>query len=416
MSEDACFDPTNRMTGVRDAWALLAADAPVMVRSERVALGAAAGRILAEPLIAAHDVPAFDNVALDGFAFRAGDLGPVSTRLALLAGRAAAGHPFTGTVPAGHALEVLTGALLPAGTDTVAMWEDCRTEPSGVVVPAPYRQGAGRRRAGEDVRCGQTVIAAGTQLQPQHIGVAAELGAAELSAFAPLRVALLSSGDEVHEPGTEPPHGGLFDANRPMLKALLGRLPVAVTDLGILRDDRGATRQRLAQAATTHDVILATGGASRGAEDHVVASVADLGALAFWQIRMKPGRPLAIGRIGDARLVGLPGNPVAAFVCFVMFARPLLLALAGAPWRPPRGVPIPAGFTMTKRPGRTELLRATLDDGPDGLRVGRIRREGSGILTSLTDADGLALIEEERTGVQPGEPVEFLSFASLGAL
>jgi molybdopterin molybdotransferase len=228
-------------------------------------------------------------------------------------------------------------------------------------------------------------------------------------------VAILSSGDELHEPGAALPAGGVYDANRYILKALLAPLPVEVTDLGILRDDAAASRKALMEAARAHHLVLASGGASRGEADHVVASVAREGKLGFWQIRMKPGRPLAAGRMGDAVFVGLPGNPVAATVCFLLFARPLLMALAGAPWTEPVGYPLPAAFAFERKPGRTELLRARLATRPDGTpEVHRIAREGSGILTSLTDAQGLVVVPEATSRITPGELVTYMSFAELG--
>jgi molybdopterin molybdotransferase len=296
------------------------------------------------------------------------------------------------------------------------MLEETVVEDGCVVVPAGFRAGANRRRAGEDVARGQQLFAPGQQLSPRHLGVAAELGLARLRVFAPLRVALLSSGDELTASGSPLPHGGVYDANRPILRALLARLPVTVTDLGILRDDAQATGRTLQRAAATHDVILASGGASRSEADHVVRTIAEAGHLAFWQVRMKPGRPLATGRLGRAQFIGLPGNPVAATVCFLLLARPAMLRMAGGAFAPAPGLPVPAGFALRKRAGRAELLRTRLVDGPDGTpRVERILREGSGILTSLTDADGLVEIPEEVTTIEPGQPVRFMSFTELGA-
>lgn len=415
---EICFDPEAGLLPLGEVRARLEAavarTSPPPV--EIVPLADARGRILAEPITSPRDVPAFDNVAVDGWAFAAASLaaeGP--TRLSILPGRAAAGHPFEGTVPPGHTIEALTGAPMPAGTDTVAMWEECRVEDGTVVVPAGFRAGANRRRAGEDVRAGATVLAAGTRLCPHHLGVAAELGLDRLPVRAPLRVALASSGDELLEPGAPFAPGRVYDANRTILAGLLATLPCRVRDLGILPDEAEPVRRFLHDAAAGHEVIVSSAGASKGAADHLTATVARDGALEFWQIALKPGRPFAVGRLGHATYVGLPGNPVAATVCFLMLARPFLLALAGAPLRWPRPLPLPAGFGFRKRPGRTELLRGRLEEDADGrLVVRRIPREGSGILTSLVEGEGLVLIEAERTRVEPGEPVGWLSFAELG--
>ena len=368
------------------------------------------GRAAADP----DDLPRFDNAAVDGYAFAGAALDDADrkTALRLLPGRAAAGHPFPGEVPLGACVRTLTGAAMPKGTDTVLMQEEASLEGAAVVVPAGFEAGSNRRARGEDIRAGQAVFEAGLRLAPHHLGVLAGLGGDRVRLRAPLRVALCSSGDELREPGADLPPGGVFDANRYILKGLLRHLPVTVTDLGILPDDRETVEAVLAGAAADHDVVLASGGASRGDEDHVVRAVERLGRIHFWRIAMKPGRPLAFGEIEGAVFVGLPGNPVATTVCFLRLARPVLLRLAGSSWSEPTPLPVPAAFAMRKKPGRTELLRGRLVAG----RVERIRREGSGILTSLTDADGLIEIGADVEKVGMGDLVPYFSFAELGAL
>ncbi len=413
---DDCFAHPGERLSVRAALDLLRERVQPVTGAERVQLAEAAGRVLAEPVVSPRDVPAFDNVAVDGYAFAWTDgMAERATRLPLWPGRAAAGHPFAATLPARHALRVLTGAPLPAGSDTVALQEAVAREDDHVLIPAGLKVGANRRRRGEDVRAGQTVLEAGLRLGPQHVGVAAELGFAELPVRRRLEVAVFSTGDEIVAPGRPLPEGGVYDANRFILIGLLRRLPVRVRDLGVLPDDPGAVRTALEAAAEAHHLVLTSGGASRGDEDHVVRSVAALGRLDFWQIAMKPGRPLGLGRIGRSLFVALPGNPVATLVCFLLFARPVLLRLAGATWTEPRRVPLPAGFRLRKPPGRAEYLRGRLETTPDGrLLARRIEREGSGILTSMSEADGLIEVAEERTEVREGDPVPFLSFAELG--
>lgn len=387
-----------------------------IVAAETVPLAQAVGRVLAAPLVSPRPVPGFDNAAVDGYAFAAAsqaETGPI--RLPLAEGRAAAGHPAGARVLDGRAIQVLTGAVMPAGTDTVAMNEEVTLEAGCITLERPLRPGSNRRRAGEDIAAGQSLFAAGLVLGPRHIGVAAELGRAELLVYRRLRVALFSSGDELTEPGCRLPEGGIYDANRYMLRGLLQGLPVSVTDLGILPDSAAAVETAILAAAREHHVVLTSGGASKGAEDHVVETVERHGRLDFWQIAMKPGRPLAFGRLGDAVTIGLPGNPVAAAVCFMRLARPVLARLAGAAWLEPLACVVPAAFSLDKKPGRTELLRCRLLDGPDGPRAELIRRQGSGILTSLTDADGLVEVAPATTAIRPGDPVRFLSFAALGS-
>jgi molybdopterin molybdotransferase len=411
-----CFDFSRGHISVEDALDRLRCRMTPIVASETVPLDEATGRVLAAPLVSQRAVPAFDNAAVDGYAFAATSLaGSGSTRLVLVEGRAAAGHPATGTVPPGHAIQVLTGAAMPAGTDTVAMNEEVAVNDGSVTLERSLRPGSNRRLAGEDIAAGKALFAAGQILRPLHVGVAAELGLATLPVFRRLRVALLSSGDELTEPGRPLPTGGIYDANRYILQGLLRQLPVTVDDLGILPDDAAAVEDATLEAAASHDVVLTSGGASKGDEDHVVRTVERHGRLDFWQIAMKPGRPLAFGRLGTTVTIGLPGNPVAAAVCFMRFARPVIARLAGATWPEPQAFVVPATFDLRKKPGRTELLRARLVQSADGPRAELIRRQGSGILTSLTDADGLVEVAPETTRISPGDPVRFLVFSELGA-
>jgi molybdopterin molybdotransferase len=258
-------------------------------------------------------------------------------------------------------------------------------------------------------------LEAGIRLRPQDVGVAATFGREALEVFRPLEVALLSTGDELREPGEPLRPGETYDANRTILFGLLRGLGCRITDLGILPDRADAVEAAMRQAAARHDVVISSGGASRGDEDHVVRSIDRLGRLHFWQIAVKPGRPLAFGQLGRAMFVGLPGNPVAAVVCFLRFARPLLTALGGGRWPEPRAVLVPADFVMKKKADRREYLRARLIPGPDGRTwVRRIEREGSGILTSLTEADGLVEVAEATTRVARGDPVEFVPFSEFG--
>jgi molybdopterin molybdotransferase len=413
---DDCFAHHPKRLTAAEALDLLRARVGPVVDRESVPLAEAYGRILAEPVVSPRDVPGFDNVAVDGFAFAHADLVPDGpTRLTLIAGRAAAGHPFAGRLPRAAALRVLTGAPMPEGADTALMQEDVELDGAAVVIPPGVRRGANRRKAGEDVRAGQVVLEPGLRLRPQEVGVAATLGRATLDVFRPLAVALLSTGDELREPGAPLEPGETYDANRPILFGLLRGLGCRVADLGILPDRADAVARALRTASAEHDAVITSGGASRGDEDHVVRAVDRLGQLHFWQIAVKPGRPLAFGRLGRAVFIGLPGNPVAAVICFLRFARPLLTALGGGRWPEPRAFLVPAGFVMKKKPDRREYLRARLVLGPDGRTVAqRIEREGSGILTSLVEADGLVEVAEATTRIEPGDPVEFVPFSEFG--
>jgi molybdopterin molybdotransferase len=269
------------------------------------------------------------------------------------------------------------------------------------------------------MREGQAVLQPGLRLRPQDVGVAATVGRRSLMVRKPLRVALVSSGDELREPGEPLPHGMTYDSNRTILRGLLQTLGVAISDQGIWPDRADVVQTNMAALAEGHDAIITSGGASQGDEDHLVDAVRTLGQLHFWQIAVKPGRPLAFGQLGaagaNAVFIGLPGNPVASVICFLMFARPMLTALAGGAWPTPQAYMVPADFSMKKKPGRREYLRARLLPSENRAPlVRRIEREGSGILTSLTEADGLIDIDERTETVQPGDLVPFIPFSEFG--
>ncbi|MCC0012751.1 MAG: molybdopterin molybdotransferase MoeA [Rhodobiaceae bacterium] len=389
---------------------------------EDVPLGAATGRVAANDVRAPRNVPAFDNSAVDGYAVRHADLNADADTSLFVAMRVAAGHPANEPLPEKSAARIFTGAPMPAGADTVVMQEDCEAAASDeigeltqVTIPAGVKPGANRRRAGEDLAEGATLIDPGQRLRPQDIAAAASIGHGSLSVFSKLKVAVFSSGDEIAEAGTELGDGGVYDANRPLLTSLLSSLPVEVNDLGILPDTGKAMRDALSKAERTADVIITSGGASRGEEDHLIESLDKLGKRHLWQIAIKPGRPMAMGQIGDTVVFGLPGNPVAAFVCFLLYVRPALLALGGARWSEPRRFMLPAAFEIPKKkPDRREFLRGLLTPGPDGLNVDKFARDGSGLITGLRAADGLIEIPEDATSVTRGEPVAFIPFGELG--
>lgn len=412
---DDCFAyQTDRITA-EQAWARLRESLSAMVRTETIALARASGRILATDVVAVRDLPNADNSAVDGYAVRHADLrGDAETRLRVTA-RIAAGELCEVRLAAGESARIFTGAMMPAGADTVIMQEDAREAGGEVLIPPGIKPGANRRRAGEDVRAGQVALSKGRHLQPQHLAMLAALGCARVKAWRKLRVALISTGDELREAGEELPHGAAHDANRPMLRALLDAMGVRVSDLGIVRDSAERVRDSLLRAAQTHDVILTSGGASVGDADHVVSAVRALGQLHFWSIAVKPGRPLAFGQVDKSVFIGLPGNPVAALVCFALFVRPVLRLLGGGVWSEPRRFFPRADFDFTKKAGRREWLRGSLASGPAGELVARrFSRQGSGILTSLTHSDGLIELGEDLTQVWRGERVGFIPFSELG--
>jgi molybdopterin molybdotransferase len=410
---DDCFAFGGTLLSVDAALALIAARIAPVVDEETVALSGAAGRVLAHDLIAAIDVPPHANSAVDGFAICHADLSPDRDTVLPVTGRAAAGHPLGRPMVLGEAIRIFTGAPMPDGADTVMMQEDCVLEGSRVRLKPGIKLGGNRRHAGEDVARGDVALAAGRRLKPADLGLAAALGNDRVRVYRPLRAALLSTGDEVREPGTPLPQGAIYDANRVMLAALLRAQGCLVSDLGICSDKAAVLADTLAGAAAGHDLIVASGGVSTGDEDHVRAAIEKLGRLDFWRLAIKPGRPVALGQVKGVPLIGLPGNPVAAALTFAILARPLILRLGGAEVTPPLTFPVASGFAYRKKPGRREYLRASLARGGAAAIAHRFKRDGAGILSSIVQSDGFAILGEDMSDVTPGAIVDFLPFSEV---
>ena len=411
---DDCFAFGGELLTGAEALRLIGERTVALPETERVTLAAARGRILAEPVVAPMSVPPHDNSAVDGYAVNFDDLAADAPTSLPIGGRAAAGHPLGRAGRRGEAIRIFTGAPMPSGLDTVFMQEDCVAEGERVRLPPGLKRGANRRRVGEDVREGTSVLPAGTRLRAQEIGLAASLGFSELAVYRRLRAALLSSGDEVREPGMPLPAGAIYDANRYALRALLEGLGLLVEDFGIIADRRDAVAAALARAAQAHDLIVASGGMSTGEEDHMKAAVEALGKLHFWRLAIKPGRPVALGQVGRVPFLGLPGNPVAVMVTFLMLARPLILRLAGARIEEPRAFLVAASFAYRKRLGRREYLRARLDAAPQGGWIARkFPRDGAGILSSMVESEGFLVLDEQVEALAPGDFVPFIPFAQV---
>lgn len=382
--------------------------------TETVPLAAADGRVLADTVLAPLDLPPFANSAVDGYAVHSGDLAPSGTTRLPLGGRVAAGADAAGFTARGLAIRVFTGAPMPPGADTVFMQEDVVLEDGAVLLPAGLAPGANARPAGEDIARGALAAAAGQRLRPQDLALLSALGVTEVVVRRRPRVAIFSTGDELTEPGQPLAPAAIYDANRALLRAMVTRAGAEVVDLGILRDERAGLAQRLAEAAASCDLVLTSGGVSTGEEDHVKAALEQVGALAFWRIGIKPGRPVALGRIGTVPFIGLPGNPVAVFVTFAFVARVLIARLAGTAPVAPLSLPVRLGFAYRKKEGRREYVRVSLEPGPDGVQVARkYPQDGAGVLTSLTRTDGLVELAEDMTQIEEGTIVPFLAYALL---
>ncbi|SFR59064.1 molybdopterin molybdotransferase [Yoonia tamlensis] len=394
-------------TPVDTALAHLRSHLGPVTQTQYLPIAQAANRILAADVQAARAHPPAPNSAVDGYGF-AGPMPEGPQNLSLVAGRSAAGQPYSHPVPAGSAIRILTGANLPQGVDTVILQEDVQLAANNIRFNGPLKRGANARDAGEDMRKGDVILTLGRRITPADIGTMAAAGVGQVSVHKRLAVGILSTGDELRDPGTTADDGQIFDANRPMLCALVAGWGHAVVDLGRAPDNRAKLRNILDDAAKRCDVIISSGGASAGDEDHMSALLEGTGSFALWRIAMKPGRPLALGLWGDRPVIGLPGNPVAAMVCALVFARPALRQLAGGTWAQTEGYLLPAAFEKSKKAGRREYLRARVDDG----KVHVFPSEGSGRVSGLSWATGLVELDDPAQKVSPGDLVRFIPFGN----
>ena len=407
---DACYRP--KLLSVQEAQSFLLAKARPLAEVRTVETAEALGHVLATAQVSPIDVPGYDNSAMDGYAVRSADVAPSGTTRLAISQRIAAGTEGR-RLGQGQAARIFTGAPMPAGADAVVMQERCRVEGAQVSFEGALRAGENVRPQGNDIARGTEVLAAGTRIRAQEMGLAASVGLATLPVFRPLRVAVLSSGDELVLPGAPLGRGRIYNSNRYILFGLLARLGCELRDQGTVGDDPVATEEALQRAAEGADVIVTSGGVSVGEEDHMRQAVSRLGRLDLWRIAVKPGKPLAYGRVRDADFLGLPGNPVSVLVTFCLFVRPFLLRRQGAQDVMARSFRVKAGFVWRKPGARREYLRARLVQHGDGeWRAEPFPRQGSDVLTSAVWADGLVEIPEGRL-FSVGDDVSFLPFSEL---
>jgi molybdopterin molybdotransferase len=416
---DDCFAFSGPLMRIEEMERLIAQRVAPVDEIETVPLAAASGRVTAEDVIAAVNLPPFDNSAVDGYAVRHADLASEGETRLKISGRIQAGASANEALVPGEAIRIFTGAPMPKGADTVFMQEDVRADGDHVVVPAGLKFGANRRLAGEDVPQGSVVLPAGTVLEPQHVALAAAMGLTSLQVRRRLKIAIFSTGDEIVEPGKPLSAAAIYDANCYLLRDLLARLGAEVTDLGILKDDPEPLARALRDAAVDHDLIVTSGGVSTGEADYVRSAVERVGSLVFWRVAIKPGRPVAMGVIrGDkgerAAFVGLPGNPVAVFVTFVRVVKVLLRRLSGARPQGLNALPVRAAFAYKKKKDRREYVRVSLRRAADGeFEAVKHPQDGAGVITSLTGTDGLLELPEDLVRIEPGDKVAFLPYAVL---
>ncbi len=381
--------------------------APVST-TERVAVRASLGRVLAENIVSPLDVPAHDNSAMDGYAVRLADLKADGETTLKVAGNAFAGTPFAGALQPGECVRIMTGGVVPAGADTIVMQEHVKAAGDRVTFGAGHKKGQNLRRAGEDLATGQLALNRGTELRPAEIGLIASLGIGEVTVYRRVRVAFFSTGDELVSIGTVPQEGQIYDSNRYTIHGMLTRLGCEVIDMGVVRDDPKLLEQAFTQAAAAADVVITSGGVSVGEADFVKDLLDKMGEVVFWKIAMKPGRPLAYGKVAGAHFFGLPGNPVSVMVTFYQFVRDALLKLSGRDPVPPLPTfKVPCVSSLKKAPGRTEFQRGVLERDPHGTWSVRVTGEqGSGVLRSMSEANCFIILPTEQGNVSAGTLVE----------
>lgn len=407
-----CFalPPGVDWTPVDEAKKLLKEALSTVVSSgHRIPVEDACDRILSSDVGAVRSNPPGSNSAVDGYGF-AGPILDGPQIMDLCEGRAAAGVPFSGRVEKGQAVRILTGAILPEGVDTVVLEEDCTIEPDRIAFNGPLKQWSNTREAGEDVIVGTPIFKAGRRLTATDLSLLASAGVAEVEVFSRLRVGVLSTGDELRKPGQPADDWQIYDANRLMLLSMVRDLGFEAIDLGLVEDARDTVRNTLNEGANLCDLIITSGGASAGDEDHISAILKSEGQLTSWRIALKPGRPLALGVWNGTPVIGLPGNPVAAWVCTMVFGRPAMEVLAGGVWREPRGYEVIANFKKNKRRGRSEYLRARMNS--EG-RVDVFPSEGSGRISSISWSEGLVEIGFEEEMIEPGAVVRYIPYAEF---
>ena len=409
-----CYDDPELLPAA-EAFARIDAHIGTLIDSEEVALRDALGRVLAADVVSPIAVPGHTNSAMDGYAFAGSELPARSPRSFRLLGTAWAGKPFAGAVPAGCTVRVMTGAVMPAGTDTVVMQEQVECGEDRVTVTGGHRTGQNVRAAGEDLACGARVANEGKRIYPAELGLLASLGIARVRVQRRLRVATFSTGDEVRSLGESLDPGTIYDSNRYTITGMLERLGADIVDLGVVRDERSAIRTAFVEAAERADVIISSGGASTGEADYVRETLGAEGQVGFWRIAIRPGRPLAFGRVRNAVFFGLPGNPVAVMVTFYQFVQPALLRLMGQ--RPVELTPLMRATCrsrLRKKPGRVEYYRALLSRDAGGRPVvHHTGKTGSGLLHTMSDANCFIILPEESGSVEPGAAVDVQPFFAL---
>ncbi len=416
MTQDCSCDDVHepRSLTVEQALEHIQAQITPLRAHERVALREALDRVLAQSVIAPLDIPPHVNSAMDGYALNSADLPGTGEQTLKVRGESFAGHPFKDEVRRGECVRIMTGAVLPEGTDTVIMQERVKREGDAIVIGEGHHNGENVRQPGEDMRAGQQILQPGRRINAADIGLLASLGLAEVDVLRRPRVAFFSTGDELKGVGQTLGEGDIYDSNRYTLYAMLKRLDVQIIDMGVVGDERGAIEAAFDEAARSADMVITSGGVSVGEADYVKLTLEKLGQVNFWKIAMKPGRPLAFGKLGDAFFFGLPGNPVSVMATFTLFARTALKLMAGEAYTVPLRLRAHCANALRKRPGRADFQRGIYTQDADGrLKVQTTGLQGSHVLSSMSQANCFIALPRESGDVEVGTEVEIIPFAGI---
>ncbi len=393
---------------------LILDEVEIIEGSEKIAIRSTLGRVLAEDIHSPINVPSHTNSAMDGYAIRGQDLPEDSIKEFKLVGTALAGKPWQGNVKENECIRIMTGAVMPTGSDTVIMQEHVERNDDMIRIGADQKVGQNVRQAGEDLKTGQLALSAGKSLNPSDLGLIASLGIAEVSVTNKLRVAFFSTGDELRSIGEPLGEGEIYDSNRYTLFGMLERLGVEIIDMGVIKDTRKAVRNAFDEASKIADVVISSGGVSVGEADYVKEILEELGQVNFWKVAMKPGRPLTFGKVGNATFFGLPGNPVSVMVTFYQFAQPALRKMMGESQSKPLTLKARSTSRLRKRPGRTEFQRGILETAENGdLIVHKTGQQGSGILRSMSEANCFIVLSKESEGIEVDSMVDVQPFSGL---
>lgn len=411
---DCCMDASDRSIPASEALRLIADRTQPVTGSEAAPLRSALGRILAQPITSPINVPAYRNSAMDGYAVHGKDIPRDGQSRLPIAGSAFAGKPFSGSLERGQCIRIMTGAKMPAGADSVIMQEWVERQDDEALIDNRTKPGANVRQAGEDIQADSVILEAGAEIGPAQLGLLASLGIAEVQVRRRVRVAFFSSGDEIRSIGQPLEEGQIYDSNRYTLFGMLSELGAGVIDMGVIPDRAEAIQEAIIEASREADMVLTSGGISVGEADFIAEAIHKLGQVHFAKVAIKPGRPLTFAHVNDAGFFGLPGNPVAVMITFLQFVRPAILRMQGRQQRLVPTLKVKAGCPFRKLPGRTEYQRGVLSlDDSGELVVNSSGRQGSGVLSSMSNGNCFVLLRETSESIQPGDLVEVQPFDLL---